>query len=115
MFSIDTTGQIVYTVNAENDIARERFEVAAWWGKIKLAHGTYAVELQDHRYQPVKSLDDAYWVSVNIPGVVTERYTPSLFGGVPTGGNSAIQTPNELTTHNITMYAFMLSSKLAKS
>lgn len=83
-----------------HEVTRE-FEVAAWYEKVVLEGGRY----------PMRA-----WSSfqvVGIPGRTIERHTPSLFGGVMTGGGDFQKQVDESTTYTLQIHTFMVNDAAA--
>jgi hypothetical protein len=61
------------------------YEVAAWWTQVRLAAGPVPLVATFEGWSPATG-GLAYFVGATVPGVIVDEYTPSLYGGVPTGG-----------------------------
>jgi hypothetical protein len=91
----DEDGTYVVVVEPGAEVTRQ-FEVAAWYQRIVLDGGRY----------PMRN-----WSSFEIaslPGHVVETHTPSLFGGVMTGGGDFQKPVDEPTTYSLQVYTFMV-------
>lgn len=77
--------KIIYRLTEPTEFTRH-YETAAWWTKIMVPAGDYEARTQAIGFHPT-TLDKAYWVLVTLPGVVTDEYMPSLYGGVPLPGS----------------------------
>lgn len=76
-------------------------EVAAWYTKAELPVGTYQLNVSFVRGK-------AFVYAKDIEGVITENYTPSLFGGVVTGGRDGSEEVGNPYIGSVGVYQGML-------
>jgi hypothetical protein len=84
----DTDGTYIAVVEDGTE-ARRGYEVAAWYDRLVLEGGRY----------PLRKSSISGILTAAIPARLIEQHTPSLFGGVPTGGGAINAPKDEPTTY----------------
>lgn len=79
-------------------------EVAAWHTEVEFPAGEHDVYLNIVNGK-------GYLYTKNIDGVITENYTPSLFGGIVTGDRDGSEDVGKTYSSGLSMYSGMLNNK----
>lgn len=108
-----TRAEITYRRDADGAIwadvpegveVQRGMEVAAWYDRLTLDAGSYAVEPVTIGHKPTADGERPYYGRTRIPARIVETHTPSLWGGVPTGGGSIHETRDDPTTFTLAPY-----------
>jgi hypothetical protein len=102
---------IKFIVKDDQDFTK-RYEVAAWWTKIRVAAGEYEARPMLIGGQPCE-LENAYWVCVSLPGTVTDEYMPSLFGGVAYGAANRPENIGREENAGMQLYGYQVRDAIA--
>lgn len=86
------TRGVLATVQVEASRHTRTYEVAAWWASVECPAQVVQVSTSDSTYR-----DADEYAYGTLRGTLTERFTPSLFGGVLVGGGG-VERPNEAVT-----------------
>lgn len=86
------TRGVLATVQVEASRHTRSYEVAAWWARVECPAQAVTVSTTDSTYR-----DSDEYAYGTLRGTLTERFTPSLFGGVMVGGGG-VERPDEATT-----------------
>jgi hypothetical protein len=115
MFVKLESGEIVYRV-VEAKVFHQSHEVAAWYTAIQVEAGDYPVTMYRDCLCQWKSddINNCYWVSVRIPGTITEDYFPALFGGVKQGSYDSSQNAGKAASYGFSVYGYEVRSGLQK-
>ncbi|MFC5849419.1 hypothetical protein [Deinococcus petrolearius] len=86
------TRGVLATVQAEASRHTRTYEVAAWWARVECPTQAVAVSTSDSTYR-----DADEYAYGTLCGTLTERFTPSLFGGVMVGGGGVERLSEAVT------------------
>lgn len=84
------------------------YEVAAWYTELELEAGTYEITAR------LTDSSAVYLQAANVPAVIVQNYTPSLFGGMAIGGRDGSEENGKKTSTNFSVYPSMLESSNLK-
>lgn len=85
------TRGVLAQVQVESSTHTRSYEVAAWWARVECPAQEVAVSTTDSTFR-----DADEYAHGTLRGTLTERFTPSLFGGVMVSGG--VERPNEAVT-----------------